>query len=138
MIQSWLTIGGLVFDFSGFALLLREWWLAFFKEGLQIETEEQLDRMRHLRNLRPASPAASDPFAALHKMQDDHQAIRRARIAHKSAMAARRTTFMFAAMLVVVAFCCSWRVLGRSSDALEPCAAAANARWHALKHAGNI
>ena len=102
-IQSWLTIGGLVFDFSGFALLLREWWLAFFKEGLQIETEEQLDRMRHLRNLRPASPAASDPFAALHKMQDD-QAIRRARIAHKSAMAARRTTFMFAAMLVVVGF----------------------------------
>jgi len=102
-IQSWLTIGGLVFDFSGFALLLREWWLAFFKEGLQIETEEQLDRMRHLRNLRPASPAASDPFAALHKMQDD-QAIRRARTAHKSAMAARRTTFMFAAMLVVVGF----------------------------------
>ncbi len=103
MIQSWLTIGGLVFDFSGFALLLREWWLAFFNEGLQIETEEQLDRMRHLRNLRPANPAGSDPFAALHKMQDD-QAIRRARIAHKSAMAARRATFMFAAMLVALGF----------------------------------
>jgi len=48
MIQSWLTIGGLAFDFSGFALLLREWWLAFFNEGMQIEAEEQLERMRQV------------------------------------------------------------------------------------------
>ena len=88
MIQSWLMIGGLAFDFAGFALLLREWWLAFFNESRQIAADEQLERMRHLRSLRPTSPG-DDPFAALNKMQDD-QAMRRARMAHKSAMAARR------------------------------------------------
>lgn len=103
MIQSWLTIGGLVFDFSGFALLLREWWLAFFNEGLQIEAEEQLERARNVRSLRPASASQGDPFATLHKLQDD-QAIRRARLAHKAAMAARRTTFALAATLIVVGF----------------------------------
>ena len=103
MIQSWLTIGGLAFDFSGFALLLREWWLAFFNEGMQMEAEEQLERMRHLRSLRPVSSAGADPFAALNKLQDD-QAIRRARTAHKTTMAARRTTFLLAATLITAGF----------------------------------
>jgi hypothetical protein len=102
MIQSWLTIGGLVFDFAGFALLLREWWLAFFNERRQIEAEEQLERIRHLRSLRPASPG-NDPFAALNKMQDD-QALRSARMAHKSAMAARRAVFIMAAAFIAVGF----------------------------------
>jgi hypothetical protein len=102
MIQSWLTIGGLAFDFAGFALLLREWWLAFFNESRQIETEEQLERARHLRGLRPTSPG-SDPFTALHKMQDD-QAVRSARMAHKSAMAARRSVFILAATFIAVGF----------------------------------
>lgn len=103
MIQSWLTIGGLVSDFGGFALLLREWWLAFFNETRQIAADEQLERMRHLRSLRPAGGPASDPFATLNKMQDD-QAIRSARMAHKLAMAARRTTFLLAAALITVGF----------------------------------
>lgn len=102
MIQSWLTIAGLVLDFAGFTLLLREWWLAFFNEGRQIEAEEQLERMRHLRGLRPASPGA-DPFAALNKIQDDH-AVRSARAAHKSAMAARRSGFLLAALLIAAGF----------------------------------
>ncbi len=103
MIQSWLTIGGLAFDFGGFALLLREWWLAFFNENRQIEADEQLERMRHLRSLRPSSGPGPDPFAALNKVQDD-QAIRRARMAHKTAMAARRTTFLLAAALIALGF----------------------------------
>ena len=102
MIQSWLTIAGLVLDFAGFALLLREWWLAFFNEGRQIEAAEQLERMRHLRGLRPPS-SGTDPFAALHKIQDD-QAVRSARTAHKSAMAARRSVFLMAAVLVATGF----------------------------------
>jgi hypothetical protein len=99
MIQTWLTIGGLACDFAGFGLLLREWWLAFFNEGAQIAAEEQLERMRHLRSLRPAVGSGVDPFAALNKMQDD-AAVRSARTAHKSAMAARRTAFLLAAMLI--------------------------------------
>jgi hypothetical protein len=102
MIQSWLTIAGLVLDFAGFALLLREWWLAFFNEGRQIEAEEQLERMRHLRSLRSPS-AGTDPFATLHKIQDD-QAMRSARVAHKSAMAARRLVFLMAAALIAAGF----------------------------------
>jgi hypothetical protein len=102
MMQSWLTIAGLVLDFAGFALLLREWWLAFFNEGRQIEAEEQLERMRHLRSLRPAS-AGTDPFAALHKIQDE-AAVRSARGAHKSAMAARRSVFLTAAALIGAGF----------------------------------
>jgi len=102
MIQSWLTIGGLAFDFTGFALLLREWWLAFFNEGRQIAADEQLDRVRHLRSLRPPGPG-NDPFAALHKMQDD-QAVRSARMAHKSAMAARRSVFIMAAVFIALGF----------------------------------
>ena len=102
MIQSCLTIGGLAFDFAGFALLLREWWLAFFNESRQIAADEQLERMRHLRSLRPTSPG-DDPFAALNKMQDD-QAMRRARMAHKSAMAARRSVFIMAAGFISVGF----------------------------------
>jgi hypothetical protein len=58
--------------------------------------------MRHLRSLRPVRPA-TDPFAALHKVEDDH-AIRSARLAHKSAMVARRTAFMLAATLIVLGF----------------------------------
>ena len=103
MMQSWLTIGGLALDFTGFALLLREWWLAFFNESRQIEAEERLERMRHLRNLRPPSGSGSDPFASLHKVQDD-QAVRSARTAHRSAMGARRTTFMLAATLIIAGF----------------------------------
>ena len=102
MIQSWLTIAGLVLDFAGFSLLLREWWLAFFNERRQIEAAEQLERMRHLRSLRPASSGA-DPFAALNKIQDDH-AVRSARAAHKSAMAARRSVFLLAALLIAAGF----------------------------------
>jgi hypothetical protein len=101
MIQSWLTIGGLAFDFAGFALLLREWWLAFFNESRQIEAEEQLERARHLRGLRPIP--GNDPFTALHKMQDD-QAVRSARMAHKSAMTARRSVFILAAAFIALGF----------------------------------
>jgi hypothetical protein len=35
--QQWLSVAGLGMDLVGFALLLREWWIAFFNEGHQIE-----------------------------------------------------------------------------------------------------
>ena len=50
MTQQWLTVVGLGLDFTGFMLLLREWWLAFFNEQRQIEMEEQFERVRALRN----------------------------------------------------------------------------------------
>ena len=103
MTQQWLTIAGLVLDFSGFMLVLREWWLAFFNERRQIEMEEQLERMRAMRNLRPRASAETNPFERLERMQDD-QALRTARQLHRTAMSARRATFLLSVALIVAGF----------------------------------
>ncbi len=102
--QQWLSVLGLGLDLAGFALLLREWWIAFFNEGHQIELEEQHERMRALRDLRHApSPGQQNPYAAIERMQDE-QAVRKARTAHRAAMAARKGVFILATMLIVVGY----------------------------------
>jgi hypothetical protein len=103
MTQQWLTTIGLALDFAGFALLLREWWLAFFNEGRQLEMEEQLERIRAMRNMVPRDPGQRNPYESLERMQDE-QAIRKARTIHRRAMAARQRMFLFATALVVLGF----------------------------------
>jgi hypothetical protein len=103
MTQQWLTVLGLALDFAGFALLLREWWLAFFNEGRQIEMAEQLEGMRAVRSLRPLAPGERNPFEALERVQDE-QAIRKARSVHRQAMAARKRMFALAFVLIALGF----------------------------------
>jgi hypothetical protein len=103
MTQQWLTVLGIALDFSGFMMLLREWWLAFFNEGRQMELAEQLDRMRALRNIRPRAPGERNPFESLDRMQDE-QSVRRARTEHRTALAARRGVFLLATTLIVLGF----------------------------------
>ena len=103
MTQQWLTTIGLALDFAGFALLLREWWLAFFNEGRQLEMEEQLERIRAMRNMIPRDPGQRNPYESLERMQDE-QAIRKARSIHRQAMAARERMFLLATALVVLGF----------------------------------
>jgi hypothetical protein len=103
MTQPWLTTIGLALDFAGFALLLREWWLAFFNEGRQLEMEEQLERIRAMRNMVPRDPGQRNPYESLERMQDE-QAIRKARTIHRRAMAARQRMFLLATALVVLGF----------------------------------
>ena len=103
MTQQWLTTIGLALDFAGFALLLREWWLAFFNEGRQLEMEEQLERMRATRNMIPRDPGQRNPYESLERVQDE-QAIRKARAIHRAAMAARKRMFILAMALVVLGF----------------------------------
>jgi hypothetical protein len=103
MTQQWLTVTGLVLDFAGFMLLLREWWLAFFNEERQIAMEEQLERMRGIRNIRPRAPGEHNPYESLERIQDE-QAIRKARSIHRAAMSARRGTFLVSTVLIVVGF----------------------------------
>jgi hypothetical protein len=91
MTQQWLTVVGLGLDFTGFMLLLREWWLAFFNEQRQIEMEEQFERVRALRQLRAAQPGQRNPFEPLERVQDE-AALRKARNVHRTAMAARKGT----------------------------------------------
>ena len=103
MTQQWLTVLGLALDFAGFALLLREWWLAFFNESRQLEMAEQLERMRAMRTMLPRNPGERNPYESLERAQDE-QAIRRARGEHRQAMAARKRMFTLAIVLVVTGF----------------------------------
>jgi hypothetical protein len=104
MTQQWLSVVGIALDFAGFMLLLREWWLAFFNEGRQMQMAEQLDRARALRNLRPRKPGErSNPFEDLDRFADE-QAIRKAREEHRAALRARRGVFLLAAALIVSGF----------------------------------
>jgi hypothetical protein len=103
MTQQWLTTVGIALDFAGFMLLLREWWLAFFNEGRQMQLAEQLDRARALRNMRPRAPGERNPFEQLDRMQDE-SAVRTARAEHRNAMATRRGVFLLATALIVLGF----------------------------------
>ena len=103
MTQQWLTTIGLALDFAGFALLLREWWLAFFNEARQLEMEEQLERMRAMRTIIPRDPGQRNPYESLERVQDE-QAIRKARSIHRQAMAARKRMFILAMALIALGF----------------------------------
>jgi hypothetical protein len=103
MTQQWLTTIGLALDFVGFALLLREWWLAFFNEGRQLEMEEQLERMRAMRTMIPRDPGQRNPYESLERVQDE-QAIRKARTIHRQAMAARKRMFVLSMLLIGLGF----------------------------------
>jgi hypothetical protein len=103
MTQQWLTTLGIVLDFAGFMLLLREWWLAFFNEGRQMQMAEQLDRARAMRDMRSRAMGGRNHFEQLDRMQDD-TAIRRARSEHRTALAARRGVFLLATVLIVAGF----------------------------------
>jgi hypothetical protein len=103
MTQQWLTTIGLAVDFAGFMLILREWWLAFFNEQRQLEMEEQLDRMRAMRNLIPRDPGKRNPYETLERVQDE-QAIRKARDMHRQVMAARKSMFVLSIALIVAGF----------------------------------
>ncbi len=103
MTQQWLTTIGLALDFAGFALLLREWWLAFFNESRQLEMEEQLERMRAMRTMIPRDPGQRNPYESLERVQDE-QAIRKARNIHRQAMAARKRMFVLSMLLIGFGF----------------------------------
>jgi hypothetical protein len=103
MTQQWLTVLGIALDFAGFAMLLREWWLAFFNEGRQMQLAEQLDRARAMRDMRSRALGGRNPFEQLDRMQDDNT-IRSARTEHRNAMAARRGVFLLATALIVAGF----------------------------------
>jgi hypothetical protein len=103
MIQQWLTVAGIALDFAGFMMLLREWWLAFFNEGRQMQLAEQLDRARATRDMRNRAMAGRNPFEQLDRVQDE-SAIRNARAEHRAALSARRGMFLLASALIVAGF----------------------------------
>lgn len=105
MLQPTLTIVGLVLDFVGFCLLLREWWLTYFNEGRQIAMADDVEQARALRALsgRNASEPLRRHLETSGRMMDE-AAIRRARAAHLAVRGTRKTMFVLAAALIVLGF----------------------------------
>jgi hypothetical protein len=103
LIQPWMNVVGIALDFAGFMLLLREWWMAFFNEGRQMQLAEQLDRARSMRNMRPLKPGERNPYEQLDRFADE-QAVRRARAEHRAALGARQGIFVLSTVLIGTGF----------------------------------
>ena len=105
MHQQWLTVLGLALDFAGFCLLLREWWIAFFNEGRQLQIEESLHRQRAMRDFHRShrDPGERNPYETLERMQDD-AALRAAREAHRQTLGSRKGVFAAASLLILAGF----------------------------------
>ena len=103
--QAWLTVMGLALDFSGFCLLLREWWIAFFSEHAQMAHEEALERQQNLRafSAKHAGDGMRGHLETAGQMQDE-MAIRRAREVKRNAMRGRQRWFIAASVLIVLGF----------------------------------
>lgn len=101
--QAWLTVAGLVLDFLGFVLLLREWWIAFLSEGSLMAHEETLERQQKLRAFasQSASEGMRQHMARAGEMQDD-MAIRRAREERRGALRSRRLWFFSASFMIIL------------------------------------
>lgn len=103
--QAWINIAGLSFDFLGFVLLLREWWIAFLSESSLLAHEESLERQQRLRAFaaQNANDAMKRHLSTAGQMQDD-MAIRQARDGRRAAMRGRRFWFLSAAVFIVLGF----------------------------------
>lgn len=103
--QAWLTVFGLMLDFLGFVLLLREWWLAFFSEAAQLAYDEALERQQKLRSFsaQNANDQMKRHLATAGQMQDD-MAINRARSERRAVQSGRRRWFLAATVLIVLGF----------------------------------
>ena len=104
-IQAWLTVVGLIADFAGFCLLLREWWLAFFNEGRQLQMELNLERQRSLRRFAQTNmPDALKGHAQTAARMDEDRAFQVAQSEHAKTRNARKGIFALAAALIVLGF----------------------------------
>lgn len=103
--QAWLTVSGLVIDFLGFVLLLREWWIAFLSERSLMAHEENLERQQKLRAFasQNTNDAMRQHLARAGEMQDD-AAIRRARDERRTSQKGRRRWFLAASVLIALGF----------------------------------
>jgi len=103
--QAWLTVSGLVIDFLGFVLLLREWWIAFLSERSLMAHEENLERQQKMRAFasQNANDAMRQHLSRAGEMQDD-MAIRRARDERRSSLKGRRRWFIAAGVLITLGF----------------------------------
>lgn len=105
MEQAWVNVAGLSFDFLGFCLLLREWWIAFLSETAVMAQEEALAQQQKLRAFaaQSANDAMKRHLAVAGQMQDD-MAIGQARAQRRAALRGRRAWFISAAIFIALGF----------------------------------
>jgi hypothetical protein len=102
MSQQWLSVFGIGLDAVGFAILLVEWWLAFFNEERQLGFQRQLERERNLREFtRVNAPEGLRKHLETSGKIADDMALRRAWEAHRGTLLRRKVAFICAAILIV-------------------------------------
>lgn len=105
MSQQWLSVIGIALDFTGFCILLVEWWFAFFNEERQLGFQRRLERERNLRAFAQANASTGyrQHLETAGKMMDD-MALKRAWDAHTLALGRRKPVFFTAAILIAAGF----------------------------------
>lgn len=98
-----INLIGLGLDFAGFAILLREWWIAVFSQEADIAFEEKLQKQLELDAfaMQSATGNMKEHMERSSKMRAGH-AISQARAERRARLSARRKLYVTAAVLIVV------------------------------------
>lgn len=105
MQQQWLSLAGLALDFAGFALLRREWWIAFFHESRRLQQEAQQAWERSIRQFhQQTAPAAHRGHLETSARIQEEMQFRAAQAAHKATLGSRKGMFIAASVLIIVGF----------------------------------
>jgi hypothetical protein len=100
MLQQWLNVAGLSFDFIGVLMLAYEWWIALNTERKEIQLAEQEMRFRP----HPMTPQPhGEHQAVFERMREDQrfrQRVERAHTAHNM----RREWFVIAFVFIASGF----------------------------------
>lgn len=103
LLQSWLSAAGITIDLLGFALLLREWWLAFFHESSALEFAKQQSWQRKLRHQHQThAPDALRAHLDTTARLQDEMAERSVRETHLATLRSRKRAFLLATVLIVL------------------------------------
>jgi hypothetical protein len=102
MSQSWLAVIGIALDMAGFAILLYEWYLAFFNEGQQLDFEQRLEQERKHRAFSQShAPEALRGHMQTSARMMEEASLRRAWNDHRGTLKRRKTAFLAATFLIL-------------------------------------
>jgi hypothetical protein len=103
MLQNWLSVAGIAIDLTGFLLLLREWWLAFFHETTMLGDQERRSFEQTMRRHQRAAASGQmlTHLDTVARMQDE-VADRAARSRHMATLSSRKRAFVLATALIIV------------------------------------
>lgn len=100
MLQHWLNIAGLAFDFVGVLLLAYEWWIALKAD----ERESQILRQERLRDQTMAMHRQNNPGYAAHERLNQDMTFNSRLHRAAEARGMRRGYFVLALVLIAAGF----------------------------------